>query len=181
MQNYNKQRVCSFQSFLKNEIPVLGFVTWGKAMCFPSCVLCFIFHTMREKNIYIFWICAADSAPQNGRPPSACSLTGVFKCHHECLGRDSISREGNEANGAALVTDRLILWFALGGVCRNGYHNPFCVSPSPSVHSVLHVSPHVSLLNSHLSVLRHHEGWEGGHQHVSVRESPLWVTSRFML
>lgn len=45
----------------------------------------------------------------------ACTVTGVFRCHHECLGGDSTSREGNEANGAALVTDRLILWFAWGG------------------------------------------------------------------
>lgn len=44
--------------------------------------------------------------------PLACSVTGAFRCHHECLGGDSTSREGNEANGAALVTDRLILWFA---------------------------------------------------------------------
>lgn len=113
--------------------------------------------------------------------PLACSLTGVFRCHHECLGGDSISREGKEANGAALVTDRLILWFAFwggGGMLRHkkGYHNPFSVSPSPSIHSVLHVSPHVSLLNSHLSLLRHHGGVD--HQHVSVRQSPLRVTSR---
>lgn len=165
----------------------MGFVTWGNTACFPPRVVIHFSHSRRKKKIYEYVQQVQRHKMVVVRSlsfPLACSLTGVFRCHHECLGGDSISRQGNREKEAALVTDRLNLWFALvgGGRRKNGYHNPLCVSPSPSVHLVFHVSPHVSLLNSHLSVLRHPAVGVvvADHQNASVRESPLWVTSRFM-